>query len=152
MLKNSNGMKGLEQGRAEVAFNSADNFYSEKGYDKEYKQYVKKLPMMIKTNGLGATLAFMISKKKKKEWKYYEAIGNNITDWICEHRSYLLGKVSINKDNNERFKVFISELIKMNSPEYRALTVEVLAFLGWLKRFAEGLFEGKEGEGVNGTE
>jgi CRISPR-associated protein Cmr5 len=38
----------------------------------------------------------------------------------------------------------IDWVISCNSPEYRFITQELLAFLNWLKRFAEGMIKGGE--------
>ena len=102
-------------------FNIADN----------YKSYVKKIPMMILNNGLGATFAFIYSKKQKNE--AYGLIYTQVDEWLQE--SY------INKPKNSDL---IKWIINQNSQEYQAITNEVLAFLGWLKRFADGMIEGDE--------
>ena len=122
----------LENGRAVFAFECA-----EKGAKlpkkKEYKSYVKKIPMQIKTNGFGATIAFIFSKKKNSEDDPYNLIYKQITDWF--------------KDDRNPFKFEIKELSKdicqINSQEYRAITTETLALFTWIRRFAEGLIEGE---------
>lgn len=126
---------GIEQGRAKFAFACATGA---KGLGKEYKSYVKKLPMLIKTNGLGAAFAFMFSKKDKSEGKYWNEIGKNIYDWLkTEGNAIDLTTVS-------NFNALVFKTTQINSTEYRRLTVEVLAFLTWLRRFAEGVFEGED--------
>lgn len=135
-------IKTLEQARAKFAYDKAKAVANEGGKKaKEYKSYAKKLPMMIKTNGLGASLSFVLSKSKNKEghlttWgKLYE----DLNSWLrTPHKKWLLG-------NNP--PADLSEaVINLESQEYRALTVEVLAFLNWLRRFAEGLIEGEADE------
>ncbi|NLC11743.1 MAG: type III-B CRISPR module-associated protein Cmr5, partial [Firmicutes bacterium] len=74
-------MKGLEQGRASFSYKKvleAKKSLGEKASD--YKSYVKKAPMLIKTNGLGATLAYM--KAKGKEGNTWNLIYKQITEWI----------------------------------------------------------------------
>lgn len=127
-------IKGIEQGRAKFAYECAK---IEK--KKEYKSYVKKIPMMIKTNGLGATFAFMLSKKAKAEGPIYTKIGNNILEWLRRDTKNL-----IKMNNIDDFEKLTSKIVELNSPEYRALTIEVLAFFNWLRRFADGLIEGDE--------
>jgi len=39
------------------------------------------------------------------------------------------------------------KIIHLKSPEYRAVTNEVLALFNWLKRFADGMIEGEEENG-----
>jgi CRISPR-associated protein Cmr5 len=100
---------------------------------KEYKSYVKKIPMLIKTNGLGATFAFMLSKGGT-----YEVIGEQVLSWLeIDEKRFL------NDDDINSFKDLNKKIICSKSPEYRALTIEVLAFFNWLKRFADGLIEGE---------
>ncbi len=125
----------LEQGRAKYAYDCA-----KKGSKKsDYTQYVKKIPMLIKTNGLGSTFSFMFSKGKT-----YEFIGTQILDWLKKEENGIFPKakdVSSFKDLNEK-------VVSLNSQEYRALTIEVLAFLNWLRRFAEG-FTKEEDDDTN---
>lgn len=122
-----------EQIKAEFAYNCAKNAT---GLGKEYKSYVKKLPMLIKTNGLGASFAFMFSKKNKDEGKFWNEIGKNIFDWLSTQKI-----IDSTKINN--FDSLVNHINQYNSTEYRRLTAEVISFLTWLRRFADGLFEGE---------
>ncbi|TVM02758.1 MAG: type III-B CRISPR module-associated protein Cmr5 [Candidatus Brocadia sp. WS118] len=133
----------LERGRAEFAYQRAKKVKD--SYDDisgNYKSYVKKLPMLIKTNGLGAALAFIYSKgwqKKKSEKPYaYKLLYEDIADWLRSDEKQL-----IKLENNEKL---IEGVISLDSSTYRAVTVEVLAFLAWLLRFADGLIEKEEAE------
>ncbi|GBE54825.1 CRISPR system Cmr subunit Cmr5 [archaeon BMS3Bbin15] len=132
-------MKGLEQGRAKFAYDCAKKG-SEIEKRKEYKSYVKKIPMLIKTNGLGATFAFIKSKStsdKKKAGYAYQLIYNQTKDWLKNDNKRLL---NIGKDDD-----LVEKIISLDSVEYRTVTIEVLAFFNWLKRFAEGLIEEEAG-------
>lgn len=137
---NSTRMSGIEQGRAEFAYKCAkevaDMPKAEEDHKKKYRAHVKDVPMMIKTNGLGATFAFIFSKKDKASEKAYRLIYEHITKWLEQERTHL-----IDLSNN---KSLVEELVKLKSPAYRAVTIEVLAFFAWLRRFAEGLIEEKE--------
>jgi len=125
-------LRTLEQIKAEFAFSCVKNAVQ---LGTNYKSYVKKLPMLIKTNGLGPAFAFMFSKKNKEEGKYWNEIGKTIFDWLKECNK-------IDKNNVSNFDEFVEYLSKINSTEYRILTNEVLSFLIWLKRFADGLITG----------
>ena len=113
---------------------------------KEYKAYVKKIPMMILNNGLGATFAFIYSKKTKNE--SYDLIYSQINEWL--NKNYKNGQCNKEnecyKDKNiDCQKVDLVEwIICLDSQEYRATTNEILALFSWLKRFAEGMIEGDE--------
>lgn len=127
-------IKGIEAGRADYAYNCVvkANTIEKK---KEYKSYVKKIPMMIKTNGLGATIAFIYSKKDNDISKVgyaYELIYNDIYNWLSKKSD----KKYIEKD-----KELIEEIVKKDSFEYRAITNEILALFNWLRRFAEGMID-----------
>lgn len=119
----------LEQGRAKFAYECARNAGST---NKDYRSYAKKFPMMIKSSGLGAALAFAFSKKKTGN--AWDKIYNDI--WIYlkqDNKKYLIG--------NDTQTELSDVVIKMDSQSYRLLTIEILAFLTWLRRFAEGLIE-----------
>lgn len=135
MSKETSTLKGIENGRAEIAFEYAKKA-SDKDFRKEYKSRAKNLPMMIKTNGLGAALAFLWSKREKEPAcrELYE----NIKDWITNHRSYLIEKVDNTKTD------FTDKIVSLESTPYRAVTIEVLALMSWIRRFADGLIKGDD--------
>jgi CRISPR-associated protein Cmr5 len=124
-------MKGLEQGRANFSYEKvleAKMNLGEKATD--YKSYVKKAPMLIKTNGLGATLAFM--KAKGKENGAWDLIYRQVTEWVDNDPKNII---------NTGGKDLVEKVVSLETPDYRALTNEVLALFNWLRRFAEGLIE-----------
>jgi CRISPR-associated protein Cmr5 len=123
----------LEQGRAAFAYEAAVE--GEKlSKNTEYKAYVKKLPMLIKTNGLGAAISFAFAKGSKngvaQKDKAWGLIYSQIEDWL--KNNWELSEFN----QGERL---MENLLKMESYEYRATTIEVLALLNWMRRFAEGL-------------
>jgi len=138
-MEDNTTIKTLEQARAKFAFEKANDMATIGGKKaKEYKSYAKKLPMMIKTNGLGASLSFALSKSKNKEGQKtsWGNLYDDLNSWLRNsHKIWLLG-LNPPADLSEA-------AINLDSQEYRALTVEVLAFLNWLRRFAEGLIEGE---------
>jgi len=66
-------VKDLEKERAIFAYQCVEKANSDKGLKDDYKSYVKKIPTMILTNGLGATFAFIYSKNGKA----YELVMEN---------------------------------------------------------------------------
>jgi CRISPR-associated protein Cmr5 len=119
----------LENGRAQYAYRCAEDGKN-LNKPKEYKSHVKKIPMLIKTNGIGPTFAFIFSKKSKDI--AYEVIYQQISGWF-------------RKDENPfkfEFTDFEEKLCELDSQHYRAITNETLALLNWLRRFADGLIEG----------
>lgn len=134
MIQDLNSIKGLEQGRATFAYKCAKEG-SKLQNRSEYRAYVKKIPMLIKTNGLGATYAFIMSKSNDKEDKSgyaYRIIYNQTVEWLRKENKGLIDL------RNEKVDL-VEAIIALDSSSYRALTVEILALFGWLRRFAEGL-------------
>lgn len=125
----------LEQGRAASAFKKAEDG---KGVGKEYLSNVRKMPMQIRTNGLGAALAFAFAKGSKngvpQKEKAWGLLYSHVEQWLKEDPKRL-----IDFEENR----LAAKLTEVDSATYRAVTIEVLAFLAWLKRFAEGLIEDK---------
>ena len=120
----------IEQGRAKDAYEFAQQGVNEIS---DYKNKVKSFPMMIKTNGLGAAVAFA---KGKSGWKT------------------VYKQIEIHLKQNDLFNTFgdislqstplVAYLTQIDSTFYRAITVEVMALFTWLRRFADG-FENKNG-------
>jgi CRISPR-associated protein Cmr5 len=124
MSNNPTTRNTLEQGRAQHAFKASE---SSKDLDR-YASYAKKLPMMIKTNGLGAALAFAFSKKEAA-WK---TLYDDVENWLRKDPKRL---ISIEDYRGSLLKTLVNV---EDSRTYRALTTEVLAYLSWLRRFSEG--------------
>ncbi len=125
--------KGIEQGRAKYAFDEVRRV-SENGPDglqKTYKSAAKKLPVLIKTNGLGQSLAY-IKKRNDGYNKLYEQIG----DWLqTEDAKALVPPGEL-----------VDQVIQLQSSDYRQVTVETLAVLNWIRRFVDGLMKDVEGD------
>ncbi len=129
---NISTIKGLEQGRAKFAYEYADGISS--GLKGKFRSHVKSFPMMVKGNGLGAAIAFLFSKKDN-EMGVYKLVGDSIVGWLKEDEKYKDYEIKELSD----LKSLSKGIIEIDSTHYRALTIEILAFFGWLKRFAEGL-------------
>lgn len=126
----------VEQGRAATAYKDVFSIKDKGKISKEYKAYAKKLPMMIKTNGLGPALTFAWSKGSLKKGSAWDLLFGHLRSWLThEDNKHLV--ISYDSKND-----FVEYIINLDSFEYRAITIEALAYLGWVKRFAEGLIEG----------
>jgi CRISPR-associated protein Cmr5 len=119
-----NSVTDIEKKRARKAYEYVTKANENEIIKGDYKSYVKKIPMMILNNGLGATFAFIYSKKKNGN--AYEVIYSQIQEWL-----------KTDKD-------LVEWIIHQDSQEYRATTNEVLALFNWLKRFADGMIEDKK--------
>ena len=134
MAQDVTTLKVIEQGRAKYAFEKVKKIsedQSEKLKD-NYKSAAKKLPVLIKMNGLGQTLAFMKSKSGTESGKGYEILYEQIGTWL--QTEDVKGLVSKNGE-------LVKEIIQLESPVYRQVTVETLALLNWMRRFVDGLIE-----------
>lgn len=159
-------LRGIEQGRADYAYKCAKeeglpiNVKKENAVllgtdyyaDKQYKAYAKKIPMLVKSNGLGATFAFILSKKTKEKKgnngqmikagdknnpkNAYDLLYKQTAEWINRTYPFI--------DATHAFDYFSDFIITRESTQYRAITVEVLSFFTWLRRFAEGLIESED--------
>lgn len=120
-------VKNLEIERAKFAYKKVSLI----GQDKEYKSYVKKLPQMILNNGLGNAIAFINSKKNgnSSSSKSYKKLYSHIEEYL-KQRGFL------EQSNN-----LIKKVVDMDSKTYLLCTKEVLAYVKWLKRFAEGMIK-----------
>ncbi|MCR6544717.1 type III-B CRISPR module-associated protein Cmr5 [Dehalobacterium formicoaceticum] len=130
MKNTEDSIKGIEQGRASFAYKKVLEAKDElKGEEAKYKAYVKKIPMYIKTNGLGPTFAFVKSKDKEKA---YRLIYKQTGEWLKRDANFLDGQGEL-----------IEQIINLDSASYRCVTNEVLALFNWLRRFSEGTIKGE---------
>lgn len=124
-------IKGIEEGRAIYAYRCVESIckYNQE-VSKAYRSYTKRIPAMIKTNGLGPSIAFMYSKGNdtdKGDKKAYNILYKDI-----EKR--LKDKNLLEKDDK-----LVEAIINIDTSEYMEITIEVLALFNWLRRFAEGM-------------
>lgn len=124
----------LEQGRAAYAYEQVRDFMSSKPktVSKEYRSYLKKMPAMVQMNGLGETLAFYYAKDETHRDIYFQVIR-----WL--QRKY--GKQLLGNNESEA----LHAILRMDSPDYRVMSMEVVALVNWMRRFADGFSKAGEG-------
>jgi CRISPR-associated protein Cmr5 len=124
--------KTIEQKRAKAAWEDVARA-KEKGKDfgGKYKRLAQKMPAYILTNGLGQSLAFLKSKAKGKDGssKEHELLYEHLSKWVMQQ---------VDPKGNQSLLQWVMD---NDSISYRRATTEVLAFLAWLKRFAEAELE-----------
>jgi CRISPR-associated protein Cmr5 len=123
-----NEQRLIEQKRAELAYRLVSEV---KQRQKDYESWAQKLPAMIMTNGLGQTLAFLYSKRNKDPEK--KLLYDHLSEWLLSKDA----PVAWENEEGDLIKRIIHP--STTSITYRQATQEALAFIGWLKRFAEGL-------------
>jgi len=122
----------LSRSRAETAFKYVQEIKGNyTAIEKKYKSLVRKTPMRIKVNGLGATIAFVFSKKNKNE--HHRQLYEHFKRWLND-----IGMIEVGGEE------FVAKVVAMEKAEYRVITNELLAFLIWLRRFVDGMIEGEE--------
>ena len=134
--------KTLDQKRAKQAWEDVQEAKQRSPeFRKKYGSLARRVPMLVLTNGLGQTLAFLFSKAKPHEKN--RGAEAQASDVLFKHLSrWTLSQVDPNFDGT-----LLSWVIQTNSTAYRRATIEALAYLGWLKRFAEAELPTEEEEG-----
>ena len=110
----------LEQIRAKNAFTACEN-NSFGGKNKG--EIAKKLPRMIRENGMLGTLAFALDKGEADYEKSFDVIAIHLNR---------IGKV-----NSTTAKDLLEELLDCKSLQLRDVTVETMLYLDYFRRFAE---------------
>ena len=130
MMNKVGTKRKIEAGRAAFAYEKVKHTIDDKSVSsKEYRSVINDVPMYIKNNGLGSTMAFVFSKKNKQpQWK---ALYLQLQEWAYSNCSHLL--------NDPDKKDLMEEIVHMESGSYRALTLEFLSLLNWMKRFTNGM-------------
>lgn len=113
-----------EQDRAKFAYERVQA-HTDKPKAGDYRQLVVSLPAMIQQCGLGQTMAFLASKGKD----HHAMALADLEEWL-KRFDYARGKDGV-----------LKALMDGDSASYRRVTTEVLAYLQWLKRFAEAAIE-----------
>jgi len=138
-MQNETIITKLERGRADFAYKcvkqAIENFRDNSKKQKEYKSYSRKIPTMILSNGLGQTLAFV--RAKSETGNAYDLIYKQLTEYMKREHT---ARIRMPQELVE----LLEWVISCDSSKYRYITKEILAFLNWLRRFAEGLIEGEE--------
>jgi CRISPR-associated protein Cmr5 len=101
----------------------------------EYRALVRGAATDILTNGLGQSLAFLLAKDKgdkgREKRTPYWMLYIHLSGWVAGRDGLETKKFT----DNDLLKWLIDP--KQGSDVYRQTTVEVMAYLNWLKRFAE---------------
>lgn len=122
----------IENGRAKYAFEAVDELMKKNSrHQSEVRSYIKRLPVMIQTNGLGQALAFYYSKQG-----IHKEIYIKLGEWFSNKENYSL--IMLEKE-------LIEEITNMNRDTYRFVTNEVIELLNWMRRFADGYIDREDG-------
>lgn len=101
----------------------------------KYGSYVKNLPALIQTNGLGTAMAFVKSKGTGSgtDATAYALLYQHVSGWLqAETNEHLLAGADTDSDD------LVAQLVSLESTPYRMATRETYTYLHWLRRLADG--------------
>lgn len=113
--------KDVDRLRARSAWDSVQKVTNNSN-KKKHGSLARNMPTYIQVNGLAQTLAFL----KAKDEAHHKWSLDSLSTWFRE----------IYPNQPDSFDL-LNTIINMDSKTYRLATNESLAFLQWLKRFAE---------------
>lgn len=139
--------QSLEQKRAAFAWNCISRVGDEQR--KEYSSLAKSAPADIQINGLGQILAFWRAKgyeKGKPKGNAHSLIYTHVSEWLGDKERFNIDKRFV-EENAGGVKRKVEKWVlnwlsdTASTDDYRRATTEAIAFLVWLKRFAEAELE-----------
>ncbi|MBA3532224.1 MAG: type III-B CRISPR module-associated protein Cmr5 [Ardenticatenales bacterium] len=122
----------LEQERGNHAWQKVSDI-QDKSFRTEYRALVRKLPSHIMLTGLGQTLAFLQAKAGSGSNEHH-ALERHLSEWVVQE---LTGK-ALKESGYSSLLLWILNA-QRTTDDYRRATSETLAYVAWLKRFAEAL-------------
>ncbi len=125
MTQDQSRRQTVEQRRAAQAWNDIQSVEKDQ---KEYGSLVRGFAAMIQQDGLGPALAFLEAKGKG----HHKALHEHLSAWVLPQME------AANHKN------LLKWLLTQDSVTYRHAATETLAYLAWLKRFAEAQGWGDE--------
>jgi CRISPR-associated protein Cmr5 len=124
----SSPQQTMEQKRARAAWDGVLAVKEQQRCVGEYLALVRSAPADVLTSGLGQTLAFLKAKGKCE----HENLSNHLSRWVCPEMGWTKNDDLLHKLTERG----------AGSDVYRRAMAETLAYLVWLKRFAEAELEG----------
>jgi len=123
--------RSLEQRRAEVAWQKVLAAKKRsKEFAQKYGQLARSAPADIQINGLAQTLAFWRAKGKGKQDDEHSVIFRDLSEWVIQQMGW-------QPQNTQADLLVRITAAEASTHDYRRATAEAIAFLQWLKRFAE---------------
>lgn len=116
-------MQTKEQTRSAFALEQIRTVFNDQ-VDEKTANFIVGTPTLILTNGLGQTLAFLLSKKKELKQK---AVFDMIRKWLMKEIPALQGGAEMD---------FLKKFASLDQTTYLTCQQEALAMLQWLKRYA----------------
>lgn len=129
-------MRLLDQSRAEHALAAIEPMQTlPLQLRSRYLAYLKGLPAMIITHGLGQSLAVLKANSQKnnekQDQKAYLLLYQQSAEWLCHQDHGIFRGASPD--------TLMTAIVQCHLTEYMRAQTELLAFVAWLKKFAEAL-------------
>lgn len=112
----------LEQRRAKLAWEQIESV--PESAQAKYGTFARRLPSMIQMNGLGSSMAFLLSKGKNKSQDGHMQLYHHVSDWVITQM-------------DSRQNDLMSYIRECETDDYRRATTETIAYGIWLKRYVE---------------
>ncbi|WP_043586021.1 type III-B CRISPR module-associated protein Cmr5 [Geminisphaera colitermitum] len=100
-----------------------------------YVAYVSALPATILTNGLGQAAATLLSRAKGKMKDAHHLLYDDLASWLCGDDS--VAPYPKHKSNGR----LMTAITTNTEADYLRAQAEALAYLVWLKKFANAFLE-----------
>jgi CRISPR-associated protein Cmr5 len=127
----------LEQKRAEHALRKIREIDNETadGLGSSYQRYVESLPATIVMNGLGQACAILLahSNGNSSREKAYRLLYDHLEEWLCQSENAVYRSEAS----------LIDAIVKNDQQSYVRAQAEALAYLDWLKKFAQAFLKQK---------
>lgn len=94
-----------------------------------YRSYVEALPATVAMNGLGQAVATLRSKQKPP----HELLHDHLQSWLCADDGPFHGQATL-----------LPAIAESDQRTYVHAQAEALAYLTWLKKFAQAEWERKD--------
>lgn len=123
----------LNRNRASISYSNIkeflDNNKDDDNIKKKMKSYCRKLPVLIKTNGLLATILFIKNKSNSDEKKNaYSYIYSWIDSWFNEFKE-------------DKSKNLIETIIDLDAYKYSLYTKELIELSIWYRRHVDAMIK-----------
>jgi CRISPR-associated protein Cmr5 len=133
-MNEAGGRRTLEQERAAFALERVELLKKHGDKAREAAMYIRKLPAMTFTNGLGQALAFLLAKAENDgNFDPARQVYLIIADWLIERKIYLGESADL-----------IRTMMANDRYQYQLAQEEAWALLEWLKKFADALLPKEE--------
>lgn len=123
----------LDQRRAQHAWKAVEKIRGQNDAN-DFADEAKRLPVRVKTAGLGQALAFLNAKSNGKD--YRDRLLKELGEWLLKERRLAPWP----KEASERDAV-IQAILNGDANLLRRATEEALLYLQWLTRFSQAEFE-----------